>query len=280
MPVARDGAHCAFCGVLVPDPAVGQAYCSPRCRVRAFRSRQPDAATEARTCEHCGEPFTPERRDARFCSLRHRVAAHRARKALQPAVTAAPVVATIPADGAPEPEPEPEPAALQRAVTAVSVPVPEPAASQPLPRSVTTRRSAREWDLRDRLVDYNLWAADEGYWVPRLALTKVRGQATYRLLTPGEWRVSEWSAEEWGGPLPALGDTVRVPSWHKPWTCVAVYPEQNAADLRYHVRRQVHAVGTLDEITAWLDHGPFNEWLEREVGPETAWAARAARAGM
>jgi hypothetical protein len=30
-----------------------------------------------KTCEHCGQPFTPARSDARTCSIRCRVAAHR-----------------------------------------------------------------------------------------------------------------------------------------------------------------------------------------------------------
>src|SRR5262245_36438105 len=30
------------------------------------------------TCDHCGQPFTPQRRSARFCSDAHRLAAHRA----------------------------------------------------------------------------------------------------------------------------------------------------------------------------------------------------------
>jgi hypothetical protein len=32
------------------------------------------------TCAHCGQPFTPERSSARYCSARCRVAAHRAKK--------------------------------------------------------------------------------------------------------------------------------------------------------------------------------------------------------
>jgi hypothetical protein len=34
---------------------------------------------ESRTCAQCGETFAPKRSDARFCSTRCRVAAHRAR---------------------------------------------------------------------------------------------------------------------------------------------------------------------------------------------------------
>jgi hypothetical protein len=45
---------------------------------RACRScRTPIDRTK--TCEHCDEAFTPKRADARFCSTKCRVAAHRAR---------------------------------------------------------------------------------------------------------------------------------------------------------------------------------------------------------
>lgn len=38
----------------------------------------------ARTCRHCGEPFTPARTTAQFCSARCRVAHHRREKATKP----------------------------------------------------------------------------------------------------------------------------------------------------------------------------------------------------
>ena len=37
-------------------------------------------AAHQRSCEHCGIEFVPARKDARFCSGRCRVAAHRARR--------------------------------------------------------------------------------------------------------------------------------------------------------------------------------------------------------
>lgn len=49
--------------------------CSEKCRSRMRRGPRQDLT---RACEHCGEMFTPTRSDARFCSTRCRVAAHRA----------------------------------------------------------------------------------------------------------------------------------------------------------------------------------------------------------
>jgi hypothetical protein len=43
------------------------------------------ADTNARDCEHCGQSFTPKRRDARFCSDRCRVAANRRSKVIDTA---------------------------------------------------------------------------------------------------------------------------------------------------------------------------------------------------
>jgi hypothetical protein len=37
---------------------------------------------DQRACEYCGEMFTPKRADARFCKTAHRVAAHRAQRAV------------------------------------------------------------------------------------------------------------------------------------------------------------------------------------------------------
>jgi hypothetical protein len=54
---------------------------------RGYRARwclecaaaQKESASPAKVCEHCGNEFLPARRDARFCSGRCRVAAHRRR---------------------------------------------------------------------------------------------------------------------------------------------------------------------------------------------------------
>jgi hypothetical protein len=58
-------------------------YCSRRClrarwrrRWRRSRAKVPDDLR----CGRCGGSFTPTRSDARYCSLRCRVAAHRARR--------------------------------------------------------------------------------------------------------------------------------------------------------------------------------------------------------
>ena len=65
-------------GRWVPDRL---AVCSARCSARARRADR--AAQREVTCEWCGDPFLQTRSDARFCSGRCRVAAHRA---LNPAV--------------------------------------------------------------------------------------------------------------------------------------------------------------------------------------------------
>jgi hypothetical protein len=44
---------------------------------RAYRARN-RKKSEPTACAHCGEQFTPKRSDARYCSARCRVAAHRA----------------------------------------------------------------------------------------------------------------------------------------------------------------------------------------------------------
>jgi hypothetical protein len=61
------------------------ATCTDACakkRRDATRTRKPrpHVAHELRPCAQCGERFLPHRADALFCSLRCRVAAHRAKK--------------------------------------------------------------------------------------------------------------------------------------------------------------------------------------------------------
>jgi hypothetical protein len=98
---------CKHCGRPFRAKRRDARYCSGRCRVTAHRyppepkTAEESAAREslrelgrmldaidrkyaptrllAYTCEHCGGTFTPRRRDARFCSGRCRVAAHRAK---------------------------------------------------------------------------------------------------------------------------------------------------------------------------------------------------------
>jgi hypothetical protein len=66
-------------------------FCSPACRRDALNeagvgpvpqrlklSRERAARRADRQCEHCGQPFTPQRATGRFCSPRCRVAHHRA----------------------------------------------------------------------------------------------------------------------------------------------------------------------------------------------------------
>jgi hypothetical protein len=57
-------------------------YCSRRCNYRRPRppdreSRAKDPESRTRDCQRCGQPFTPARADALYCSARCRVAAHR-----------------------------------------------------------------------------------------------------------------------------------------------------------------------------------------------------------
>ena len=60
-------------------------YCSDECRRERDHRRavarwanRPPREVEDRPCDRCGETFTPTRSDARYCSGRCRVAAHRA----------------------------------------------------------------------------------------------------------------------------------------------------------------------------------------------------------
>jgi predicted nucleic acid-binding Zn ribbon protein len=87
---------CVVCGhAFVTGDSMGRPlYCSDACqkiatkKPRAPRDSAPrDNATRAaeraarranRECEHCGQPFTPRRSSGRFCSMRCRVAHHRA----------------------------------------------------------------------------------------------------------------------------------------------------------------------------------------------------------
>jgi endogenous inhibitor of DNA gyrase (YacG/DUF329 family) len=86
---------CAICGrAFVTGSERGHPiYCSDACHKTATQPARPDRgpphnnATRAaeraakrmdRTCAHCGSAFTPKRSTGRFCSLRCRVAAHRA----------------------------------------------------------------------------------------------------------------------------------------------------------------------------------------------------------
>lgn len=45
-----------------------------------YLARKPAVVHEIQPCDHCGEDFMPKRSDSRFCSVRCRVASHRAGK--------------------------------------------------------------------------------------------------------------------------------------------------------------------------------------------------------
>jgi hypothetical protein len=86
---AHDLVRCPGCGHMRPaseferdpDPVWDQIAAAlggraPHKECLACRAPQ----DRSRPCERCGEPFTPTRSDARFCSGRCRVAAHRQRE--------------------------------------------------------------------------------------------------------------------------------------------------------------------------------------------------------
>lgn len=71
---------CAWCWRPVAYHGVGRlAYCCRDCRDAAEHDRKVQKKPDnTRTCQHCEQPFTG-RADARYCSTRCRVAAHRAK---------------------------------------------------------------------------------------------------------------------------------------------------------------------------------------------------------
>lgn len=95
--IAKDYGRCEYCArevFEVIEHSDGRAYgrvphprhitCSERCRDRLRSARRAAAAAEeraGRTCEACGDPFTPRRADARYCSNACRQDAYRQRKA-------------------------------------------------------------------------------------------------------------------------------------------------------------------------------------------------------
>jgi uncharacterized OB-fold protein len=79
---SRFGATCDVCGeVFVPPYGPRRRrFCSDECRRAHDRQRKawtPVVHVE-QSCAQCGELFVPARSDARYCSGRCRVAAHRA----------------------------------------------------------------------------------------------------------------------------------------------------------------------------------------------------------
>jgi hypothetical protein len=73
---------CDLCGErFLSTSSRTAATCSARClRARCRRRlRRPYVVHMSRPCDHCGEPFTPTRADAQYCSGRCRVAHHRAK---------------------------------------------------------------------------------------------------------------------------------------------------------------------------------------------------------
>ncbi len=70
--------QCAACGLLFFGRG-STCYCSPACYKKRRRQPRPSRAKpKGKTaCAHCGTEFEQARKDARFCSVRCRVAAHR-----------------------------------------------------------------------------------------------------------------------------------------------------------------------------------------------------------
>ena len=82
-----DEKRCPVCGWPTPDHATGRParYCSPTCRTRAWRTRNPPAVTQPRDgtpCPQCGRPIPRPGagRPARYCSPACRTRAWRTRK--------------------------------------------------------------------------------------------------------------------------------------------------------------------------------------------------------
>ena len=78
---------CPVCGRPTPHHAIGRParYCSPACRTRAWRTRNPPAVTQPRDetpCLQCGRPIPSPRtgRPARYCSPACRTRAWRSRQ--------------------------------------------------------------------------------------------------------------------------------------------------------------------------------------------------------
>lgn len=84
---------CRACGsdMVVIEPGSPYCFCSNSCADswgrkarQSSKRRQRERAREGKlsTCEHCRQDFKPKRADARFCSGRCRVAAHRKTQAM------------------------------------------------------------------------------------------------------------------------------------------------------------------------------------------------------
>jgi len=77
---------CALCGTRIVQVHRWHRFCSNTCKAdhinqRRAASRPSRAKVKpAIDCGHCGESFTPARKDARFCSSKCRIAAHRGKK--------------------------------------------------------------------------------------------------------------------------------------------------------------------------------------------------------
>lgn len=79
---AHDLLRCGECGRMLASEAFGPSRFALPIKCEGCRSQRIKRATrESRPCHQCGETFTPSRTDARYCSGRCRVAAHRASRA-------------------------------------------------------------------------------------------------------------------------------------------------------------------------------------------------------
>jgi hypothetical protein len=81
LPHPGDAEECRHCGTkFYTVSRRPHAYCSDRCAVaRATKARSERRAADRNdTCDHCGKPIRARRSTMKFCSIRCRVAAHRA----------------------------------------------------------------------------------------------------------------------------------------------------------------------------------------------------------
>lgn len=88
-PVEHEERACRCCGQRFAS-FHGTQLCSDECATEMLRAGSRERARarpsrakvlDDRACEHCGDQFTPARADAKFCSVKCRVAAHRGRAA-------------------------------------------------------------------------------------------------------------------------------------------------------------------------------------------------------
>lgn len=83
--------RCAWCQAAFIPGRSDQAYCQPRCNIRARDARKPRVEVPTRRCETCDSSFTPTANNAlkaKYCSVRCQNRVHQLRyRALKAAAT-------------------------------------------------------------------------------------------------------------------------------------------------------------------------------------------------